>query len=49
MKYTKMLKTLFPGVELVLEDLLLLESFQINNLPDRVPRTEFTASHAEIR
>jgi SAM-dependent methyltransferase len=32
---------MFPGLELEIEDLLLLESFQIKYLPDRVPEKEF--------
>jgi len=32
MKYAKMLKALFPGVALNVEDLLFLESFQIQYL-----------------
>lgn len=41
MKYSKMLRDLFSGISLNVEDLLLLESFQINYLPERVPRREF--------
>jgi ubiquinone/menaquinone biosynthesis C-methylase UbiE len=41
MKYSETLKKLFPGVKLNAEDLLLLESFQVKNLPDRVPGKEF--------
>lgn len=43
MKYSKMLRELFPGISLNEEDLLLLESFQIDYLPDRVPHKEFSA------
>jgi SAM-dependent methyltransferase len=42
MKYSKMLRGLFSEVTLNVEDLLLLESFQIKYLPDRVPRKEFS-------
>jgi ubiquinone/menaquinone biosynthesis C-methylase UbiE len=41
MKYSKMLRELFSGISLNAEDLLLLESFQVNYLPDRVPQKEF--------
>jgi len=41
MAYAKMLKELFQGVTLIIEDLLFLESFQIKYLPDRVPKQEF--------
>jgi len=41
MRYAKMLKTLFQGVTLNVEDLFFLESFQVNYLPDRVPKQEF--------
>ena len=41
MKYSKMLKESFPEISLVAEDLLVLESFQIKYLPDRVPHKEF--------
>jgi len=37
-----MLKELFPGIKLNPEDLLLLDSFQIKYLPDRVPEKEFS-------
>lgn len=37
-----MLKQLFDGIEINAEDLLHLESFQIQYLPDRVPRKEFS-------
>jgi SAM-dependent methyltransferase len=42
MKYSKTLKKLFAGITLNVEDLLLLETFQIKNLPDRVPKKEFS-------
>jgi len=38
-----MLRELFADITLGVEDLLLLESFQINYLPDRVPQKEFAA------
>ncbi len=41
MKYSKKLRELFSGISLSAEDLLLLESFQINYLPERVPQKEF--------
>ncbi|MCP4607123.1 MAG: class I SAM-dependent methyltransferase [Planctomycetes bacterium] len=41
MGYAKFLKTLFQGVTLNVEDLLFLESFEIEHLPDRVPKQEF--------
>jgi SAM-dependent methyltransferase len=41
MKYSKMLRELFSGTTLNPGDLLLLESFQIPYLPDRVPQKEF--------
>jgi ubiquinone/menaquinone biosynthesis C-methylase UbiE len=41
MPYGEMLKNLFPGVILSVEDLLFLESFQILYLPDRVPGHDF--------
>lgn len=37
-----MLRELFPEVTLNVEDLLLLESFQIKYLPDRLPHKEFS-------
>lgn len=43
MGYSEQLKKLFEGIILGAEDLLLLESFQINYLPDRVPQKEFSA------
>jgi len=41
MQYSKKLRELFPEVILHAEDLLLLETFQIKYLPDRVPVREF--------
>jgi len=41
MKYSKMLRKLFSGISLDVEDLFLMESFQINYLPERVPHKEF--------
>ena len=38
-----MLKELFAGITLNAEDLLLLETFQIKYLPDRVPKKEFSS------
>ena len=43
MKYSKILKELFPKITLHVDDLLLLESFQIKCLPDRTPEKEFAA------
>ena len=43
MKYEAMLREMFNGIDLAVEDLLLLESFQIAYLPDRVPQREFAA------
>lgn len=43
MKYSKMLRELFSDISLSVEDLLLLESFQVNYLPERVPQKEFAA------
>lgn len=40
MQYADMLRKLFQGIELNVEDLLFLESFQIGYLPDRAPRRE---------
>jgi len=42
MKYYSMLKQLFNEIELNAEDLLHLESFQIQYLPDRAPQKEFS-------
>ncbi len=41
MSYSQKLRSLFPDVSLCWEDLLLLESFQIKYLPDRVAVKEF--------
>jgi len=41
MGHAKMLRNLFKGVILNVEDLLFLESFQVAYLPDRVPKQEF--------
>lgn len=41
MSYAKHLKKLFQNVTLDVEDLFLLESFQIKCLPDRLPKEEF--------
>jgi len=43
MSYSKNLKKRFQGITLVVEDLFLLESFQIKYLIDRVPQMEFAA------
>ena len=43
MKYEAMLREMFKGVVISVEDLYLLESFQISYLPDRVPQREFAA------
>jgi ubiquinone/menaquinone biosynthesis C-methylase UbiE len=43
MSYEKRLKKLFHGVDLKVEDLYLLEPFQINTLQSRVPEQEFAA------
>ena len=43
MAYSQKLRELFPDITLQAEDLLLLESFQINYLPDRVVKKEFAA------
>ena len=43
MSYAKNLKKRFQGITLNVEDLFLLESFQIKYLIDRVPQMEFTA------
>jgi precorrin-6B methylase 2 len=43
MAYSQMLRELFPEITLQAEDLLLLETFQINYLPDRVAKKEFAA------
>ena len=41
MKYSSHLKEIFKDTNLVVEDLLLLESFQIKYLPERIPQKEF--------
>jgi len=41
MTYSQKLRGLFPQISLSWEDLLLLETFQIKYLPDRVPQKEF--------
>jgi len=41
MTYSQKLRKLFPEISLTWEDLLLLETFQIKYLPDRVPVKEF--------
>jgi ubiquinone/menaquinone biosynthesis C-methylase UbiE len=41
MGYSKMLKELFDGITLDAEDLLMLESFQVKYLPERLPKKEF--------
>ncbi len=43
MSYAKNLKATFEGVALNIEDLFLLESFQISYLPNRIPKPEFAA------
>jgi len=43
MSYEKMLRKLFHGVDLKVEDLYLLEPFQIDTLQNRVPEQEFAA------
>lgn len=43
MTYSKILKELFPETTLHAEDLLLLETFQIKYLPDRMTGKEFSA------
>lgn len=43
MSYSDHLRKLFPGITLTPEDLLVLESFQIKYLPDRLPKKEFAA------
>lgn len=43
MAYESMLREMFQGVDLGLEDLYLLEGFQIGYLPERVPHREFAA------
>ena len=41
MGYSAYLRQLFPGLTLYVEDLLLLEAFQVKYLPERVPHKEF--------
>lgn len=41
MGYSNKLREIFPGISLQPEDLLLLETFQIQNLPERVNEKEF--------
>jgi ubiquinone/menaquinone biosynthesis C-methylase UbiE len=43
MRYSERLKRLLQGVTLDVEDLLLLESFQIRYFPERIPQKEFSA------
>ena len=43
MKYSTYLRELFGDTNLNIEDLLLLENFQIKYLPERVPQKEFAA------
>ena len=43
MTYEAMLRELFQGVDLEIEDIYLLERFQIAYLPERVPQREFAA------
>ena len=40
MSYSDHLRSLFPGLSLQVEDLLLLETFQVKNLPARAPARE---------
>ena len=52
MKYSKTLRNRFPGVNLIVEDLFFLESFQVKYLPERVPRKEFSVllrSHPSVQ
>jgi len=52
MSYGKMLRKLFQGVDLRVEDFLLLEAFQIGSLKDRAPARELAAvllEHPDIR
>jgi len=42
MGYAQSLKKRFPGITIKVEDLLLLEDFQVKYLPDRVPEKEFS-------
>ena len=41
--YADRLRKMFQGVDLSVEDLYLLDGFQIGYLPDRVPQREFAA------
>ncbi|RLD26796.1 MAG: hypothetical protein DRI54_02195 [Bacteroidetes bacterium] len=41
MRYSERLRKLFEGITLTVEDLFLLEAFQIKYLPERVPKNEF--------
>ncbi len=41
MPYSQKLRSLFPDITLQAEDLFLLETFQVKNLPERVPEREF--------
>jgi len=43
MTYETMLREMFQGIDLQVEDIYLLERFQIAYLPDRVPQREFAA------
>jgi SAM-dependent methyltransferase len=43
MTYESILREMFRGVDLEVEDIYLLEGFQIACLPDRVPQREFAA------
>jgi SAM-dependent methyltransferase len=42
-KYSKILRERFSNISLKVEDLLLLETFQVKYLPDRVPEKELAA------
>ena len=41
--YADRLRNMFQGIDLSVEDLYLLEAFQIGSLADRVPQREFAA------
>ena len=41
--YADMLRKMFQGITLEVEDIYLLDAFQIGYLPDRAPRREFAA------
>jgi ubiquinone/menaquinone biosynthesis C-methylase UbiE len=43
MTYEAMLREMFQGIDLDVEDIYLLDTFQISYLPDRVPQREFAA------